>query len=71
MLDLLMLTLAQEEAARVPQGLTAGGWTFMLGSISMVLLLFGFCLAKVLGGPSEATGRMHGPLDIDTGDNET
>ncbi len=69
MLNLLML--ASEEAPRRPEALTAAGWTFMLGSIALVLLLFGFCLSRVLGGPGETTDRMHGPLDINTGDTDT
>ena len=33
--------------------MTTAGWIFMLGSISVVLLLVGFCYYRVLMGPGE------------------
>ncbi len=50
--------------------MNAGGWIFMLISVSGVTLFFGWCLYKVLTRP-EVTQHIHSPVDIDPGDRET
>jgi len=49
--------------------MTAAGWVFMLGSVTFVLALGGYCFYRVSRAPV-ATDRMHAPLDIDTRDHE-
>lgn len=50
--------------------MTAGGWVFMLFSITAVVLLVVFCFYRVLSKPS-TTEHMHSPIDIDTHDADT
>ena len=50
--------------------MTTAGWIFMIGSLSSVLCLIGFCFSRVLAKPS-STKHMHAPLDIDTHDQGT
>ncbi len=52
------------------QGLSAAGWTLMIGCIGLVCGLLVFCFFRVLTTPS-ATQHMHAPLDIDTHDTDT
>ena len=59
-----------EQAVQTPEPLSAIGWAFMLGSMAMVITLFGWCLTKVLSG-DDKTEHMHAPLDIDTQDQGT
>jgi hypothetical protein len=47
--------------------LSPAGWTVMIGCISLVLVLGGFCFWRVMRRPSP-TEHLHGPLDIDTQD---
>lgn len=47
--------------------MTAGGWIFMLGSITAVVSLISFCFYRVLSKPSTME-HMHAPPDIDTHD---
>ena len=49
--------------------MTPGGWIFMIGSISGVVVLTVFCFYRVLVTPS-STEHMHAPLDIDTHDHQ-
>ncbi|MFQ5491687.1 MAG: hypothetical protein ACE5GE_13295 [Phycisphaerae bacterium] len=51
---------------KVP-GLTAAGWVMMLGCISLVLGLCGYCLWRIIRDPT-STDHLHTPLDIETGD---
>lgn len=48
-------------------GLTTGGWIFMVTSIGFVLALIIYCFSRVLSKPA-STEHMHAPLDIDTKD---
>lgn len=48
--------------------MTPGGWFVMLVSVGFVVILFGWCIYKVLT-PPDKSGRMHG-FEVDTGDNE-
>lgn len=50
--------------------MTTEGWIFMLGSITGVISLVGFCFYRVLTRP-DATEHIHAPLDIDTHDGNT
>jgi hypothetical protein len=51
-------------------GLTIGGWIFMLGSCGAMVVWTAWCYYLVLTTPS-ATEHMHSPLDIDTKDLDT
>ena len=48
-------------------GLTTGGWTVMIGCITLVTSLCAFCLYHILREPRPSEHH-HAPLDIDTGD---
>jgi hypothetical protein len=44
-----------------------GGWFMMVLSVGTVVILFGWCLYRVLTLPPEdARKHLHGELDIDT-----
>ena len=60
-----MLLLGQ--TANDQPGLTVGGIIIMVCSISLVLALSGFCMAKILG-EQKPTEHHHAPLEIDTHD---
>lgn len=49
--------------------MTAGGWVFMLFSITAVVSLATFCFYRVLSKPS-ATERMHSTADIEPEDKD-
>jgi hypothetical protein len=49
--------------------MTTPGWIMMLLSIGFVIGLLLFCLYRVTTTP-KSEEHMHGPLDIDTGDQE-
>ncbi len=50
--------------------MTAGGWVFMIGSITVVTTTLAFCFYRVLRGPS-STGHADAPTDTDTRDADT
>jgi len=54
----------------VGQGLTTGGIALLVLSCGFVLCLLIFCYQRVFRSP-EVDQRMHGPLDIDTHDQDT
>lgn len=47
--------------------MTAGGWFVMILSVGSVLILFLWCVWKVLTTPSEAE-KIHGAAGLDTPD---
>ena len=47
--------------------MTAGGWVFMISSITVVTATLAFCFYRVLRGPS-STGHADEPPDTDTHD---
>lgn len=49
--------------------MTTPGWIMMLISMGFVIGLLLFCFYRVLVTP-KTEKHMHGPLDIDTGDQE-
>ncbi len=49
------------------QGLTAAGWTMMIGCIGFVCGLCAFCFYRLLHEPRPSEHH-HAPLDIDTRD---
>jgi hypothetical protein len=50
--------------------MTTAGWIVMTLSITIVVLLFGFCLTKVLTLPPVEMDDIKGPLEIDTKDTD-
>lgn len=50
--------------------MTLGGWIVMIVSVSSVLALVTFCVAKVLSLPPVEMQDLKGPLEIDTRDRE-
>jgi hypothetical protein len=49
--------------------MTTPGWIMMLISVGFVIGLLLFCFYRVVTTP-KSEKHMHGPLDIDTGDQE-
>jgi hypothetical protein len=49
--------------------MTTPGWIMMLVSVGFVIGLLLFCFYRVLTTP-KSEKHMHGPLDIDTGDQD-
>ena len=47
--------------------MTAGGWFTMLVSVGFVVILFGWCIWRVLSA-SKPEGHIHGIEDIDRGE---
>ncbi|MEO8494385.1 MAG: hypothetical protein ABI614_04905 [Planctomycetota bacterium] len=50
--------------------MNAAGWAVMIVSVSAVLALVTYCVAKVLSLPPVEMEDLHGPLDIDTRDTQ-
>lgn len=50
--------------------LTPGGWTVMVASIGVVVVLVSYCLYRVLSLPAVDLEDIEGPLTIDTGDTQ-
>ncbi len=51
------------------QGLTAAGWTVMIGCVGLVCGLAAFCFYRILREPRPSEHH-HAPLEIDTGDTD-
>lgn len=50
--------------------MNTSGWVFLLVSVTSVMALTVYCFYKVLTLPPSEEEDLHGPLDIDTGDQE-
>lgn len=51
--------------------MNAGGWVIMICSVGAVLLLSGYCMARVLTLPSaDVESHLKAPPDIDTRDRQ-
>jgi hypothetical protein len=48
--------------------MTAGGWFTMILSVGFVVLLFAWCIWRVLGSRQPPEGHIHGMEDIDKGE---
>jgi hypothetical protein len=49
--------------------MTVHGWVVMIISMGFVVFLFAYCFLRVLTTPG-SRDRLHGALDVDTGDTE-
>ena len=49
--------------------MNAGGWIIMVASVGAVVLLFAWCLMKVLSTPG-SSDHLHSQADIETPDAE-
>lgn len=65
-----ILAQAGSPPSDVVSHMNAGGWIFMIGSISFVLVLTYYCFRRVLTKPA-AADHMHAPIEIDTHDQNT
>jgi len=46
------------------------GWIFLLGSVVSVTALTFFCFSRVFSLPPSEEEDLHGPLDIETGEED-